>query len=229
MQLLQHTPLYRPYHKQNARLVAFAGWEMPVQFDGIRAEHEAVRQCAGLFDISHMAMIQLQGPELLATLQTLVPTDLSTLKPGRAQYTVLLTKTAGIIDDVIFYRQDDLQSAQQIMVIANAATTAKDIAWLQQHLTPAQHLDHLSDRALLALQGPQAEAMLQPLTDYSLADLGRFQHSEIVLQGQPAFIARTGYTGEDGFEIMVPSEAAAPLWRSLLDAGVAPCGLGARD
>jgi len=206
---------------------------MPVQFEGIRAEHEAVRQRAGLFDISHMAMIHLQGPSLIATLQTLVPTDLGTLKPGTAQYTVLLTEAAGIVDDLIFYRQDDLADAQQVMVIANAATTAKDIAWLQQHLTAAQCLSHLSDRALLALQGPQAEEILQPLTDSPLADLGRFQHAEIALQGQlqgqSAFVARTGYTGEDGFEIMVSSEMAVDLWRSLVAAGAKPCGLGARD
>ncbi|MEO0409320.1 MAG: glycine cleavage system aminomethyltransferase GcvT, partial [Cyanobacteria bacterium P01_A01_bin.135] len=203
------------------------GWEMPVQFEGIRAEHEAVRNGAGLFDISHMAMLQLQGPALMDQLQGLVPTDLSALEPGNAQYTVLLNEQAGIIDDLIIYRQAD-QRDQRSLIIANAATTDKDIAWLQHHLSEGQ-LTHLTDRALLALQGPEAEALLQTLTSSPLSQLGRFQHGELTLQGHPALVARTGYTGEDGFEIMVPAAAAADLWRSLLEAGALPCGLGARD
>ena len=224
---MPYTPLYKPYHQKNARLVPFAGWEMPVQFEGIRAEHEAVRNSAGLFDISHMAMLQLQGPQLMKQLQGLVPTDLSALEPGQAQYTVLLNSSAGIIDDLIIYRQADQDSAQRSLIIANAATTRKDIDWLQQHLSA--QLTHLTDRALLALQGPNAEALLQPLTGSNLAELGRFQHAALNLQGEPAVVARTGYTGEDGFEIMVAAEAAEALWRSLLAAGAVPCGLGARD
>ncbi len=225
---MQYTPLHSLYHRQ-ARLTPFAGWEMPVQFEGIRAEHAAVRQRAGLFDISHMGTFRLQGSQLFAALQTLVPTDLSDLAPGGAQYTVLLNETAGILDDLIIYRQADDRGQEQAIIIANAATTAKDLDWLQQHLGDEQQVENLSGQALLALQGPEAESKLQPLTAHVLSELGRFQHAEITLCGQPAFIARTGYTGEDGFEIMVAPEAASGLWRSLMEAGVSPCGLGARD
>ncbi|MGF1535668.1 MAG: glycine cleavage system aminomethyltransferase GcvT [Elainellaceae cyanobacterium] len=229
---MQYTPLYSLY-RHEAKLVPFAGWEMPVQFSGIRSEHQAVRQRAGLFDISHMGTFQLQGPHLLAKLQALVPTALSTLVPGSAQYTVLLNKAAGILDDLIVYRQTDQAGQQRAIIIANAATTEKDLSWLRQHLGEQHPIENRSENALLALQGPEAARSLQPFTDFNLSQLGRFQHAEIVLQnplqGQTAFIARTGYTGEDGFEIMVAPEAAGGLWRSLLEAGVTPCGLGARD
>ncbi|MGF1513155.1 MAG: glycine cleavage system aminomethyltransferase GcvT [Elainellaceae cyanobacterium] len=232
---MQHTPLHSLY-RQQARLTPFAGWEMPVQFEGIRVEHAAVRQKAGLFDISHMGKFELQGPRLLAALEALVPTDLSALAPGSAQYTVLLNDVAGIVDDLILYRQPD-RSGQRVTIIANAATTSKDLGWLQQHLGSECRIENCSEKALLALQGPQAEAVLQSLAKDNLSQIDRFQHGEITLQGQmqgqmqgqTAFVARTGYTGEDGFEIMVSPDVAGDLWRSLLAAGVTPCGLGARD
>jgi aminomethyltransferase len=169
---------------------------------------------------------------VIAALQPLVPSNLQRLTPGQAQYTVLLNPQGGIIDDLIVYlqaRQDD--GTEVVVVIVNAATTDKDKAWMLDHLANGEvSLEDLSrDHALLALQGPTAVATLQHLTDADLNSIGRFAHATIDLLGQPAFVARTGYTGEDGFEIMLAPEAGRNLWSALLEQGVAPSGLGARD
>ena len=212
-------------------MTAFAGWEMPVQFSGITREHLAVRNAAGMFDISHMGKFRLIGPQVLEQIQPLVPSDLSRLQPGQAQYTVLLNPQGGMIDDLIFYYQGLDQAANQRWVtIVNAATSQKDKAWMLEHLDTSQlTFEDCSDQVLLALQGPQALACLQPLVREDLSALKPFGHLEGTIAGQPAFIARTGYTGEDGFEIMVAPEVGQVLWRSLITAGVVPCGLGARD
>ncbi len=205
---------------------------MPVQFAGISREHEAVRTTAGMFDISHMGKFFLRSKQLVSQLQRLVPSDLSRLQPGQAQYTVLLNSEAGIVDDIIFYYQGEEPTGEQRGgLIVNAATTSKDKAWLLQHLDMSLvELHDLSQtKVLIALQGPKAAAILQSLVQEDLAKVKAFGHLETTILGEPSFIARTGYTGEDGFEVMVDPEGGVKLWGALLQAGVVPCGLGARD
>ncbi len=222
----RRSPLFSRYLDLGAKLTPFSGWEMPLQFQGIRQEHQAVRQQVGLFDISHMGKFVLQGGNPLETLQTLVPSDLSRLKPGKARYTVLLNAEGGILDDLIIYRQD----GEQVVLIVNAATQDADREWLQAHLPKTTTWgDRHEGHVLLALQGPQAQTCLQPLVTSHLAQLSFFSHRQVQILGHPAFIARTGYTGEDGFEIMMAPEAGQHLWDSLISEGVVPCGLGARD
>ncbi len=229
---LARTPLYQLALEQKARLTAFSGWEMPVQYSGIGQEHEAVRTSAGMFDISHMGKFAFQGRQLLEHLQPLVPSDLTRLHVGEAQYTVLLNSQAGIIDDIIFYYQgEDKAGEQRGMMIVNAATRTRDKALLLANLeaAPVDLQDLSKEKVLIAVQGPQAVAYLQPFVQEDLTPIKSFGHLEATLLDQPAFIARTGYTGEDGFEVMVAPEVGVELWRSLLSAGVTPCGLGARD
>ncbi len=229
---LAQTPLFQLAVELKARLTSFGGWEMPVQFIGIGREHEAVRTSSGMFDISHMGKFVLRGQQLISQLQHLVPSDLSRLQPGQAQYTVLLNPEAGIIDDIIFYSQgQDGTGEQQGVMIVNAGTTNKDQAWLTSHLDPNQvNLQNLSsEKVLIAVQGPQAATALQPFIQENLAQIKAFGHLEATVLGQKSFIARTGYTGEDGFEVMVAPVVGIELWRSLYEAGVIPCGLGARD
>jgi len=229
---LARTPLYQLALEQKARLTAFSGWEMPVQYSGIGQEHEAVRTSAGMFDISHMGKFAFQGRQLLEHLQPLVPSDLRRLHVGEAQYTVLLNSQAGIIDDIIFYYQgEDKAGEQRGMMIVNAATRTRDKALLLANLeaAPVDLQDLSKEKVLIAVQGPQAAAYLQPFVQEDLTPIKAFGHLEATVLDQPAFIARTGYTGEDGFEVMVDPEVGVELWRSLLSAGVTPCGLGARD
>jgi aminomethyltransferase len=229
---LSRTPLYELSLAQKARFTPFSGWEMPVQYTGLKQEHHAVRNAVGMFDISHMGKFALVGKNLIEQLQYLVPSNLASLQPSQAQYTVLLNSQAGIIDDIIFYYQGETATGQQQgLAIVNAATTAKDKAWLLKHFQDSSvELQDLSQqKALIAVQGPQAVSVLQSLAKEDLSQMGAFTHQQIHIQGNPAFIACTGYTGEDGFEVMLEPEAARQLWRSLLEAGVTPCGLGARD
>lgn len=230
LETLQRTPLYDLARQGNARMTGFSGWEMPVQFGGIAQEHRAVRTTVGMFDISHMGKLCITGARALENLQPLVPSDLSRLQPGEAQYTVLLTPEGGIIDDLIFYYQGLELGQEHWVAIVNAATTAKDKAWLLQHLDPTQaNLQDWADQVLLAVQGPTATAILQAFVAEDLAKVKVFGHLQGTVLGQSGFLARTGYTGEDGFELMVSAEVGQGLWRSLLQAGVTPCGLGARD
>lgn len=223
----KQTPLFELISAQKARLTEFAGWVMPIQFSGLKQEHAAVRTGVGAFDISHMAKFLLSGPNILTALQHLVPTDLSTLTPGQAQYTVLLNEMGGVIDDIIIYDQGD----ERATIIANAATHDTDLAWLQTHLadTDITLQDVSDDRALIALQGPQAVATLQPLVSLDLSEIPAFGHATTELWDERIFLARTGYTGEDGFEIMTSPEMGQKLWQHLMKQGVVPCGLGARD
>ncbi len=204
---------------------------MPVQFSGILQEHQAVRQEAGAFDISHMGKFVLTGAEVIAALQRIVPSDLARLTPGKAQYTVLLNEQGGVIDDLIVYHHGQVSGQQKVTLIVNAGTTEKDKIWLQKHLPETVHLQDLSlEQALIAVQGPAATARLQQLCpSEDLQSVPRYGHLTGELLGQPAFFARTGYTGEDGFEVMVPAAAATAAWKGLMDLGVVPCGLGARD
>jgi len=222
----RRSPLFSRYSDLGAKLTSFSGWEMPLQFQGIRQEHQAVRQQVGVFDISHMGKFILRGGNPLEALDPLVPSDLSRLKPGKARYTLLLNPEGGILDDLIVYCQAD----DEVVLIVNAATRERDHDWLQAHLPETTHLSDRSDsQVLLALQGQLAQSVLQPLVDTNLAQLSVFNHCQTEIFGHPAFIARTGYTGEDGFEIMLPPEAGLHLWDYLLEREAVPCGLGARD
>lgn len=234
--MTQRTPLNALCLKQGARMIEFSGWEMPVQFTGIRQEHEAVRHRAGVFDISHMGKFILTGAKVIDELQRLVPTDLSKLRAGKAQYTVLLNPQGGIIDDLIVYHQGKSDegkpdTSEQVTLIVNAGTTPKDKAWLQQQLSPAISFNDVSQaQALIAIQGPLAVEKLQALCPQeNLSAIGRYQHHRGTLLGDRAFFARTGYTGEDGFEVMLPAHLAPQLWQQLMALEVEPCGLGARD
>ncbi|MGA7953894.1 MAG: glycine cleavage system aminomethyltransferase GcvT [Gloeobacterales cyanobacterium] len=219
----KHTPLFDLQLAQNARMVPFEAWEMPVQYKGILAEHQAVRSDVGLFDISHMGKFILKGN--LDEIQRLIPSDLSRLHSGEGQYTVLLNEQGGIVDDVIFY----CHSPEHWTVIVNASTTEKDKTWIQTHASAVELHDLSQERLLLAIQGPNAQAKLQPYTTIDLSSIPRFGHQTGELLGAESFIARTGYTGEDGFELMLPCEEGRSLWTKLLNDGVCPCGLGCRD
>ena len=224
---ITRTPLYDLIIQQKPRMTEFAGWEMPVQFSGLKPEHSAVREAVGMFDISHMGKLLLSGDNLVEQLQFLVPSDLSRVRPGESQYTVLLNPEGGIIDDFIFYYQGD----NRAVAIINAATTDKDKTWLLDKLknTSVQLEDVSQEQVLLALQGPKAISTLSPLVEGNIASLKAFGHTEVSIFGATAFISRTGYTGEDGVEIMLPINAGKQLWEALLAKDVTPCGLGARD
>lgn len=229
---LTRTPLFDLITTQNPRLTPFSGWEMPVQFSGLKAEHEAVRTAVGMFDISHMGKFYWHGRDARQHLRKLVPSDLMRLEPGRAQYTVLLNRHGGIIDDIIVYYQGQTETGEETgVMIVNAATRSRDKAWLLAHLedSPVTLADVSKDHILIALQGPEAIATLQPFVDQDLSDLPLFGHCQAQIAGGIAFVARTGYTGEDGFEIMVDIPTGRTLWAQLTAAGVTPCGLGARD
>ncbi|NJK68569.1 MAG: glycine cleavage system aminomethyltransferase GcvT [Microcoleus sp. SU_5_3] len=230
---LARTPLYDLSLELKARMVPFSGWEMAVQYGGIGSEHQSVRSRAGMFDISHMGKFGLRGKQLREKFQPLVPSDLSRLQPGQAQYTVLLNAKGCILDDIIFYYQEPeaTTSEERAVIIVNAATRIRDRAWIAAHLelSGVSFTDISQDQVLIAVQGPEAVNYIQPLVEDNLAQIKAFGHLETTLLGKPSFIARTGYTGEDGFEIMVDPETGKELWQKLLAAGVLPCGLGARD
>jgi aminomethyltransferase len=233
---LQRTPLHAAIQAAGARLVPFAGWEMPVQFAGLVAEHQAVRQHCGVFDISHMGVLSLRGDGAKDALQQLVPTDLFRIGPGEACYTVLLNEAGGIRDDLIVYdrgRRPDAggEVCDELVLVINAACAEADTAWIRSQLEPRgiTIADRKGDGVLLALQGPEALSQLEALSRTSLEGLPRFGHRELDLAGCTAFVGRTGYTGEDGFELLLPHEAGIALWQQLLENGVTPCGLGARD
>ncbi len=238
---LSRTPLFSEIAALNARMTSFSGWEMPVQFSGIAQEHQQVRTGVGMFDISHMGKFLLEGVGVLDALQPLVPSDLSRLQAGQAQYTVLLNPAGGVLDDLIIYYQGQTEAAagtvERVVVIVNAATRLADWEWMTSQLASREGAqqgaiaaqDVTLERVLIAVQGPEAVSRLQTLVAEDLSPVQRFGHLEGTVLGQPAFLARTGYTGEDGFEVMVSPEVGVELWRSLLAAGVSPCGLGARD
>jgi aminomethyltransferase len=227
---LKRTPLHGEHVKLGAKLVPFAGWEMPVQYPtGILEEHRAVRTAAGLFDVSHMGELELRGPGALALAQRVTTNDVSKLAVGQAQYGVMCREDGGAIDDCITYR-----FADRYMIVVNASNRARDYEWVRSHAGRDVELTDVSDDvALLALQGPKAATILAPLTDTDLAAIAYYHFTEGHVDGVSAAISRTGYTGEDGFELYVASQDGAKLWRSLLDAGAADgliaTGLGARD
>ena len=229
---LARTPLYQMGVELKARFTSFGGWEMPIQYSSISQEHHAVRNTAGMFDISHMGKFTLQGKNLISQLEYLVPSDLSRLQPGQAQYTVLLNPQGGIIDDIIIYYQStDSNDTQKLVIIVNASTTDKDKTWILAHIDPdvVQFQDLSQDKILIAVQGPTATNHLQSLVTSDLSPIKAFGHLETTIFGKHAFLARTGYTGEDGFEVMVDLSVGIDLWQALYNVGVVPCGLGCRD
>lgn len=229
---LARTPLYQMGVELKARFTSFGGWEMPIQYSSITQEHHTVRNTAGMFDISHMGKFTLQGKNLISQLEYLVPSDLSRLQPGQAQYTVLLNPQGGIIDDIIIYYQiTDSNDTQKLVIIVNASTTDKDKTWILAHLDAdvVQFQDLSQDKILIAVQGPTATNHLQSLVTSDLSPIKAFGHLETTIFGKHAFLARTGYTGEDGFEVMVDSAVGIDLWQALYNVGVVPCGLGCRD
>jgi aminomethyltransferase len=229
---LLRTPLYELNVAQKARLTEFSGWEMPVQYEGLKQEHQRVRNGVGMFDISHMGKFYLAGEDLISQLEYLIPSTLSNLQPGQAQYSVLLNQSGGIIDDIIFYYQGkNSQGVDHGIMIVNAGTVTKDKNWLIEHLDldTVEFVDISDSRVLIALQGPEAVSILQGLVKDDLSQVPAFGHLTTTINSDPVFIARTGYTGEDGFEIMLEAIPGQDLWRSLFALGVTPCGLGARD
>ena len=231
---LQRTPLHELCRDSGGRMVPFAGWEMPVQFSGLIQEHKAVREQVGMFDISHMGVLRLEGPNPKDALQQMVPSDLHRIGPGEACYSVLLNERGGIRDDLIVYDCGPLDAERGALVLViNAACTDSDTAWIREQLEPAglTVTDIKQGGVLLALQGPKAIALLEQLSGEDLSGLPRFGHRMLSVSGlqEPVFTARTGYTGEDGAELLLSAEDGQHLWRELLERGVTPCGLGARD
>ena len=231
---LQRTPLHQLCRDSGGRMVPFAGWEMPVQFSGLIQEHKAVRERLGMFDISHMGVLRLEGPDPKTALQQLVPSDLHRIGPGEASYTVLLNESGGIRDDLIVYDCGSIDAERgAVVVVINAACADSDTAWIRERMEPAglTVTDLKNGGVLLALQGPEAIPLLEQLSGGDLSGLPRFGHRMVSISGlrEPVFTARTGYTGEDGAELLLSAEDGQTLWTHLLDRGVTPCGLGARD
>jgi aminomethyltransferase len=206
-------------------MVDFGGWDMPVSYGPIGPEHQATRKEAGLFDIGHMGQVLVEGPGALALLQRLTTNDVSALYDGRMQYSLLPNESGGLIDDIIVTRRGE----ERYYVVVNAGNTAVDVAWMQAQAPAGLTVKLWEGQTLLALQGPLAQQLLQPLVDCDLEAL-KYYHlrSDSVLE-QPALISRSGYTGEDGFEISLPASAALRVWEALAHAGAIPVGLGARN
>lgn len=227
------TPLHSRCLEANAKMVEFAGWEMPIHFDGVLQEHESVRKRCGLFDISHMGVISLQGPQAKEALQSLVPTDLFRIGAEQACYTVLTNEKGGIIDDLIVYDNGFNQdNHQDLHLVINAARSKEDIEWIKNHTKDwdVELTDKKGDGILLALQGPQSEREIQVLTGVNLKEVPAFGHRRIGTEDfGEIHISRTGYTGEDGFELLFDAEGGGVFWDRCRQSGVQPCGLGARD
>ncbi|HKV42998.1 MAG TPA: glycine cleavage system aminomethyltransferase GcvT [Blastocatellia bacterium] len=229
--MLKRTPLYESQSSLGAKMVDFSGWEMAVQFAGPIEEHMAVRQAAGLFDVSHMGEIEVQGPDALRFLQGVTTNDVSALKDNQAQYSMLTNPSGGVIDDLLVYRLN----AQYFLLVVNAGTTDKDFSWMKQQGQGlnAQVHDTSRGHSLLAIQGPNSERILQDLCDHMLDRIPYYWSQQVHIDGLECRVSRTGYTGEDGFEIFCAPSDAKHLWNRLLvtgrPLGLAPCGLAARN
>ena len=220
MQTLLRTPLYERHTALGARLVPFAGWEMPVQYAGVASEHRAVRTDCGVFDVSHMGELEVEGPRARELLQSLLSNDLDRLAPGQAQYTLLTNERGGIVDDLIAYELD----RHRYLLIVNASTRETDFNWLKERELPGSDVRDVSDAyVLLAVQGPRS------LERLGLPPARPFTFAEGELDGVACMVNRTGYTGERGVELLVPADDAEALWDHVLARGAVPCGLGARD
>lgn len=234
---MKKTPLYHEHSAMGAKMVDFAGWALPIQYSGILEEHRRTRIAAGLFDLSHMGEIRVKGRGAFGFLQRMATNDLGAVAGEQVLYTPLCYPNGGVVDDLLIYKMSD----EDFLLVVNAANTEKDLEWLKKHsLTERigaeeiEIIDCSSDLALLAIQGPKAEEILQPLVNADLSEIGFYRfRSEVDLQGSTVLISRTGYTGEDGFEIYLDSGEAIRIWRMLLKAGeeegLVPVGLGARD
>jgi aminomethyltransferase len=219
-QTLQRTPLHDRHVELGARMVPFAGWEMPVQYEGVIQEHRAVRGDAGVFDVSHMGEIEVEGPQAHELLQSLLSNDLDKLQPGQAQYTLLTNERGGIIDDLVAYRLGE----HRYLLVVNASNRDEDFRWIKAREIRGSEVTDVSDEyALLAVQGPHAIEKL------GLAPAKAFTFAEETIDGVETMVNRTGYTGEDGCEILCMAEDAVALWDAILSRAIAPCGLGARD
>jgi aminomethyltransferase len=231
MASLKRTPLYPSHAELGAKLVDFAGWEMPVQYAGVIDEHRAVRTAAGMFDVSHMGEVRVRGAGAEGFLQRITPNDVAKLVPGRAHYSGLLTDRGTYIDDLLIYRL----AADDFLVVVNASNADRDFAWMADKAagSPDVEVTNESDRyALIALQGPKALEILKPLATPGTPEVAELRYYGFLqgeVAGRPAIISRTGYTGEDGVELYLAPEDAPEVWRRLLEAGVKPAGLGARD
>ncbi len=230
---LKRTPLNEWHRDRGAKMVDFGGWDMPIQFEGILAEHEAVRQRAGLFDVSHMGEVRVRGADALDFIQHLITNDAGTLEDGQAQYTVMVNHEGGVIDDLLVYRLE----ADNYLLVVNAGTTPKDVAWIEERATAFGGAVEVADEsaawAQLALQGPVAEEILSTVLPADLAAIRYYRSAFSEFDGTRVLVSRTGYTGEDGFEVYLPPEHSTALADAILDAGagagVMPIGLGARD
>jgi aminomethyltransferase len=217
---LLRTPLYDRHVALGARMVPFAGWEMPVQYEGVIPEHRAVRTDAGVFDVSHMGEIEVEGPRALELLQSLLASDMAKVEPGHARYTLLTNERGGIVDDLIAYRLDEFRW----LLVVNASNRDADYAWIREREISGSDVRDVSDEyALLAVQGPHAIEKL------GLPEAAWNTFAEEEIDGVQTMVNRTGYTGEDGCEILCMAEDAVRLWDAVLARGVTPCGLGARD
>lgn len=229
---LEKTPLFEVHNQLKAKLIEFGGWLMPVQYSGIIEEHRAVRNAAGLFDLSHMGEIEVSGHQALEFLQYVTTNDVSKLEVGQAHYTFMLYPDGGIVDDLIVYRQSD-----RYLLVVNASNIQKDVLWLKETQTLKGFDLSIRDRswatALISIQGPKSVEILKPHVDLNLDEIDYYHFGQGKVGDTTAVIARTGYTGEDGFELFVPRKEAAKVWNLLMDAGkdhgLMPVGLGARD
>jgi len=226
---LKRTPLYDAHVKAGARMVPFGGWEMPVQYSGIVEEHRAVRAGVGCFDVSHMGEFEVEGPQALGALQRLTTNDVAALEIGQVQYSLLCYPDGGVVDDLTLYRL----AADRYMLTVNASNIDKDWRWVNEHGAGARWRNVSDATGLVAVQGPKAEALVGRLSDVDVTRIAYYHFASGRVAGAPALISRTGYTGEDGFELYVAAADTPRLWSALLEAGrgdgAVPVGLGARD
>src|SRR3954464_537579 len=223
----RRTPLYERHEAAGARLVPFAGWEMPIMYEGIRQEHVAVRTTAGLFDVSHMGEIETSGPQAEAFLQRILSNDVTKIAPNGAQYSVLCNEQGGLIDDLFACR---LAEPDRFLTVTNAANHAKDLAWFQkqaEQFADVTVTDAADSYSMLALQGPEARGILARHIEGEAP--ARFRTTEARVAGVECLVAGTGYTGEDGVELLIPPDGATTVWDALTGDGATPVGLGARD
>ena len=221
------TPLFAEHERLGARIVPFGGWDMPLHYGSQIEEHHAVRRRAGVFDVSHMQPVDIAGPDAQRFLRHLIANDVAKLKdPGKALYSCMLNDRGGVVDDlIVYYRGPD-----RYRLVVNAGTADKDLDWMQAHAAGFDvAIDRRRDLAMIAIQGPQAPALAAPLLPADCRDRALALKPFFAADGERWFVGRTGYTGEDGFEVILPAEDAPGLWQGLIAAGVQPCGLGARD
>jgi aminomethyltransferase len=226
----KRTPLWELHKQAGARLIDFGGWDMPVAYTaGTIKEHKAVREAVGLFDVSHMGEAYLRGPRVMEAVERLTSNAVAAVRPGKAVYTLLCRPSGGVVDDCIFYKRSDTE----FFVIVNASNTAKDLDWFREHTHGLCDIEDVSDAtALIAVQGPRAVALVDGLAGGTLSGLTSFTFADAKVAGVACVAARTGYTGEDGFELACSNDDAAALWTALVDhlpPGGLPIGLGARD